>query len=636
MKFIKTPTKALTSLIIILTLFTGQVIAQSISPETIKQQIDSILELPKDQIIDASYDLSRSYIRSKDPIRVHQIMDSISDLPEVMINTNLNFAPFYLRKGDVAASLKLRKQSLAMSESYGDPTLTFDCLSSLTAHYINVAKVDSASLYNNQAENILAQYQDIPRDLYEIVYRMRSDIEHILGNYEAQGVYLEKAWSAIADIPNHRRRGFLLFLIVDFYKQVDQLDRLTYFTEQLSAYYKEKTLNTPDYHLPIDQVLLDDSSEEAIANLENIIRVSDSLSNYNALSVCTIAISRAFLKSGQPERALPHLNNTIEKLTAANYLYGNTSERQMLQRVYLAMNNYEGAYNILLDQKAMEDSLRNSEVLAKIADYEVKYQTQEKELELQRPEANKKFLTALLWAGGLVLLLVLYFLYKNRQKNKILARQKSLLETTLDEKNVLLKEIHHRVKNSFQIVSSLLYLQSENIEDKEAQLAIKEAQNRVRSMVLIHQKLYNKDQLVGINTKEYFEDLTRDIFESHQFKSKPIKYATDIKPMVLDIETITPIGLILNELITNVLKHAFPEVKDTSEMQLRFDQKGDSLVLELEDNGQGMPDEVAESSFGIKLMKALSKKLKANLTFSPAPAQGTIASLEITKFNLLS
>ena len=105
--------------------------------------------------------------------------------------------------------------------------------------------------------------------------------------------------------------------------------------------------------------------------------------------------------------------------------------------------------------------------------------------------------------------------------------------------------------------------------------------------------------------------------------------------MVLDIETITPIGLILNELITNVLKHAFPEVDDQSEMQLRFDKKGDALVLELQDNGQGMPEEVAESSFGIKLMKALSKKLKADLTFKPGPKQGTLASLEITKFNLL-
>jgi two-component sensor histidine kinase len=307
----------------------------------------------------------------------------------------------------------------------------------------------------------------------------------------------------------------------------------------------------------------------------------------------------------------------------------------MLREIYLATDNYKGAYAILMDQKIMEDSLRNSEILSKIADYEVKYQTQQKELELQQTAANKKILTSLLWAGGIVLLLVLYFLYKNRQKNKKLAKQKQLLETTLDEKNVLLKEIHHRVKNSFQIVSSLLYLQSESIDDKEAQLAIKEAQNRVRSMVLIHQKLYNKDQLVGINTKEYFEDLTRDIFESHQFSNKPIRYATDIKPMVLDIETITPIGLILNELITNVLKHAFPEVDDQSEMQLRFDKKGDALVLELQDNGQGMPEEVAESSFGIKLMKALSKKLKADLTFKPGPKQGTLASLEITKFNLL-
>ncbi|ARV11577.1 hypothetical protein BTO09_04140 [Gilvibacter sp. SZ-19] len=609
--------------------------AQAPDPNDLARKIDSVLALDEELVLQAAYDLTRSYIRAEDPLAVHRMFDSITDAPAIELSSNLNFAPFYLRKGDTKNSLALRKRSLELAEMVENDPKIFDALMSLSSHYINVAKADSAALYTNRAEAVLVRNKDRFYDSYEMVYRMRADIAHILGNYKQQGEYLEKAWEVIADNPNHPRRGFLLFLITDFFRQTDDLDKLAYFTEELSAYYKEKTINTPDFHLPIDQILLGDYSDKAVANLERIVRKSDSLNNFNALSVCTIALSRAYLKNGEPEKAIPYLKNAIKRLKDANYLYSNTGERQMLREIYLATDNYKGAYEILMDQKIMEDSLRNSEILSKIADYEVKYQTQQKELELQQTAANKKILTSLLWAGGIVLLLVLYFLYKNRQKNKKLAKQKQLLETTLDEKNVLLKEIHHRVKNSFQIVSSLLYLQSESIDDKEAQLAIKEAQNRVRSMVLIHQKLYNKDQLVGINTKEYFEDLTRDIFESHQFSNKPIRYATDIKPMVLDIETITPIGLILNELITNVLKHAFPEVDDQSEMQLRFDKKGDALVLELQDNGQGMPEEVAESSFGIKLMKALSKKLKADLTFKPGPKQGTLASLEITKFNLL-
>ena len=216
-----------------------------------------------------------------------------------------------------------------------------------------------------------------------------------------------------------------------------------------------------------------------------------------------------------------------------------------------------------------------------------------------------------------------------------LSKQKKLLEATVDEKNALLKETHHRVKNSFQIVSSLLYLQSENIVDKEAKLAMKEAQNRVRSMVLIHQKLYSKEQLVGISTEEYFTDLTKDIFESHQFEENTIKYSLDVEPLVLDIETITPLGLILNELITNVLKHAFNPVSEKSEMQIRFKKKGEILQLQVEDNGVGMPLEIKESSFGIQLIKALAKKLKAKVVFSKGSLNGSLATIDIYRFNEL-
>jgi two-component sensor histidine kinase len=153
-------------------------------------------------------------------------------------------------------------------------------------------------------------------------------------------------------------------------------------------------------------------------------------------------------------------------------------------------------------------------------------------------------------------------------------------------------------------------------------------------MVLIHQKLYNKDQLVGINTEEYIQDLTKDIFESHQSENK-INYSLDVQPMVLDIESITPIGLILNELITNVLKHAFETITSESTMNIEFKKAGESIVMKVSDNGQGMASEIREGSFGIKLMKALAKKLKAVLTFEPEVPNGTLATLHINQFTEL-
>ena len=228
-----------------------------------------------------------------------------------------------------------------------------------------------------------------------------------------------------------------------------------------------------------------------------------------------------------------------------------------------------------------------------------------------------------------------FFFYKNRKKNLSLAKQKKLLEATIDEKNVLLKEIHHRVKNSFQTVSSLLYLQSENMVDKEAQIALKEAQNRVRSMVLIHQRLYNKDRLVGIDAKEYLQALTEDIFETHQFKNEKLSYKLNIEPIVLNIETITPIALILNELIINVLKHAFETITPESMLLVDFKKKDDELFLRVADNGKGFEGTLKETSFGIKLMNALSKKLRATLNYTSSLNHGTEVILNIKKFEIL-
>lgn len=302
---------------------------------------------------------------------------------------------------------------------------------------------------------------------------------------------------------------------------------------------------------------------------------------------------------------------------------------------YAFIGNYKKALEYRDAYVNVFEEIKEKQRDETVFELEAQYETEKNQRELDKKEAAQKLL---FWILGSILVLFGLFIFsflKNRRKNILLSKQKTLLEATVDEKNALLKETHHRVKNSFQIVSSLLYLQSENIVDKEAKLAMKEAQNRVRSMVLIHQKLYSKEQLVGISTEEYFTDLTKDIFESHQFEENAIKYSLDVEPLVLDIETITPLGLILNELITNVLKHAFNPVSENSEMQIRFKKNGETLLVEVEDNGVGMPSKIKETSFGIQLIRALSKKLKAKVDFSKGSLNGTLATIDIHRFHEL-
>ena len=154
--------------------------------------------------------------------------------------------------------------------------------------------------------------------------------------------------------------------------------------------------------------------------------------------------------------------------------------------------------------------------------------------------------------------------------------------------------------------------------------------------MLIHQKLYATDQLVGINSKEYFEDLSKDIFEPHQIQEVSLSYDLDIESMVLSVETITPLGLILNELILNVIKHAFEEIGPGSKLDVRFKQLDDELLLQVSDNGRGMSKEVKDSSFGVSLIKALSKKIGAELMYNPNNPSGTLAELRVHQFEILT
>ena len=628
--------RLLCSLFFLLTL------CQGLSQEINRNYIDSIISIAraekdftlKKDLIDGLW-LKIVKLPPETSLQHFNYIDSANaDRKDILVFSYFHAAPILVNNGKIAGSKSLRYKGLVMAEALNIPEARHDYYHSLSSFYINTSIADSATYYVNEAEKVVQQYPDKLNSLLWQVYHRKGDIQFLLGDKEKQSFWYEKAWAELSKYPKHRARGFFLYVITDHYYRIKDHVKHAKYAELLIAYYKEKELNTPDYHFPVESVLLNEYNEENVAHLKRVILASDSLNNYNSYSTSAYILGKALMENGRAEEAIPIIKRTVEKLEAANYLIGHSREKELLRDLYLKVGDYENAYYALWSQKRMEDSLRSREVIRSISDYEVKYDTERKERQIEKQQATKQTLYLVLGSIALLLAVVTFFFIKNRKKNLLLAKQKKLLEATVDEKNILLKETHHRVKNSFQIVSSLLYLQSENIEDKEAQIAIKEAQNRVRSMVLIHQKLYNKDQLVGINTEEYIQDLTTDIFESHQSEQK-INYSLDVQPLILDIESITPIGLILNELITNVLKHAFETITSESTMNIEFKKAGDTIVMKVSDNGQGMASEIREGSFGIKLMKALAKKLKAVLTFEPETPKGTLATLQIHQFTEL-
>ncbi|MDO9528438.1 MAG: sensor histidine kinase [Syntrophales bacterium] len=186
----------------------------------------------------------------------------------------------------------------------------------------------------------------------------------------------------------------------------------------------------------------------------------------------------------------------------------------------------------------------------------------------------------------------------------------------LKEKEVLLQEIHHRVKNNMQVISSLLDLQSQYVKDKESLEIFKECRDRILSMASVHEKLYQSKDMVKIDFDDYIRSITKHLFRAYVVHPNTVRLNVNCSDVFLDINRAMPCGLIINELISNALKHAFPEGKK-GEVTVDFHPDGDKrLTLVVSDNGVGFPEDIDISdteTFGLRLISILVNQLKGTL-----------------------
>ena len=193
------------------------------------------------------------------------------------------------------------------------------------------------------------------------------------------------------------------------------------------------------------------------------------------------------------------------------------------------------------------------------------------------------------------------------------------IKASLEEKEVLLKEIHHRVKNNLQIVSSLLQLQASYIKDTDALQIFEESRDRIKSMALIHEQLYQSNDLAQIDFPEYLRSLLNMVLSAHRSNRTRVETKLHVDPVSLDLDTAIPVGLITNELVTNSLKYAFAG-RSVGEISVRLTKsaEGDFLLM-VSDNGVGLPEKFnfeKATSLGLRLVRILSKQMRARLEIS--------------------
>lgn len=274
-------------------------------------------------------------------------------------------------------------------------------------------------------------------------------------------------------------------------------------------------------------------------------------------------------------------------------------------------NNNSKAALEALEQYDFFKNLRDDEILKGHAqDLAVKYETGKKEQQIASLAEESRLRKLLLYVFIVASLIFLAFLIYTWLQNRKIKKQEAKL-------SYLMKELHHRVKNNLQIVSSLLSLQSNRVEDEAAQKALQEGQYRIEAMSLIHRKLYQTDDVSGVNIKAFMVELSESLMHAYGYNHDSFYMQVETSVERLDADTAIPLGLILNEVITNAFKYAYQDAHNPS-MHIELTLSNQTLQLKIKDNGPGIGDDQWKKSFsfGKQLMQSLIKQLKGTMQVS--------------------
>ncbi len=503
-------------------------------------------------------------------------MATITDSTTIMLYHN-TLAEYYRRTNDLTKAIQEGIKAMKYMDQY--PVQKVGSLMTLSSYMLKLKNIELADDYLDQASDLIDPSKDKRTAAFVLMARSKVDFQK--KDFRSAIENIEKAYSYFETTKFKNQQAKCLYFLAS-YSRADH-DMTTY--------------------------------EFTIAELE---KVTATLANNEYKISALITLAENQISKGNFAKAEQLFSTIDESILPKDYLY---KDHLLKIKSKIAANNGQEklAIHTLEILVAYKDSLESLNTKNILAYHESNYDRTIKEREISELNTQSIAKSKTIWITSLVsialaalLLLALWFYKKLRIKNNKIFTQSEQLKAILQEKDILLREIHHRVKNNLQVVSSLLNLQSNYILDEVALEAINDGKNRVLSMALIHQNLYSEDHLTSIETKIYFEDLLDQLFDSYNIANDRITLEKDIDSLFIDVDTMIPLGLITNELISNALKHAFDE-EASGIIKFSFKNIKDKIVIQISDNGKGMDSAqfTSSKSFGNKMIMAFVQKLKA-------------------------
>ena len=624
-------------------------------------------------------------------IVLYKNIENSKDLDSLKIEKIVRFAS--QNKYPKAIDTLLNK-AVVIAKKNGSNSLLAHVYRMYGNYYFYNSKMDSAKYYLLKAKvkikNINNPYLQVAiRTPLSGVYRKQGDITKALATLMESKMILDKTDLSKLDTSSKRKligEKLILFnTLANFHNQLGDKEKAIVNYDK--AYKMALVLKSKKYAGVIlnnkaDLLLKQHKNNEALITLLQAKKLKKD-GNANAFSITSTNqnIGLAYMKLGNYKKALKNINTALDffiqnkifsgimessaiksrilyflKDYNQSVTYGLKSKEialknkdiegeskackylsdsyEKLGKYKLALQNYK-AYKHAMDKVFNEKNIKKITQIEMQADFERDKEIQKIKIENQKKQskATIKLLIISVIALFLIAGLLLRFNTIKRKNNEKLKDKNKQISEALAINKVLFKETHHRVKNNLQIINSLLNMQQHFVTDEKSKKIVIDSQNRIKSMSLIHQKLYQNKILTGIETKSYFSDLIEGLCDSYGISPRQI--TLKIESLLLDVDTAIPMGLIINEIISNSFKHAFTNEKSALLFEL-FLVKDNELIVIIRDNGKGIRenfDYKKSLSYGMKIIHSLAKKIKAIITFTNN--NGLEVKLIIKRFKII-
>jgi two-component sensor histidine kinase len=465
-------------------------------------------------------------------------------------------------------------------------------------------------------------------------------VYYLQGNYESAKDYYRKALALLKDSKDPQVVSDILNnLGIISYEEGRYDESLEYHFKSLDG--RQGTGNqrgiAASYTNIGDVYAKQESVAQALEYQRKALEIQKELGDKKGMLSSLQGIGKVLSLTGKTDEALEYMEQVIAisaEIGAKRELRDAYNE---ISQIYERKGDYEQAFMFKGRYAELKDTLFSLQTEEIATNLEAKFESENKskeieilkrENQIQDLQLGRNRILIISFTVGLVLALISVVLYArtNRERKKaleLLQRQNESIKKQKEEKEVLLKEIHHRVKNNLQVINSLIRLQCAYTDDKVALDLFDECQNRIISMALIHEKMYEAHNLSNINIEEYITELAQNLLRSYRLNQR-IDLDIDVKVETLSLDTLIPLGLLLNELISNSLKHAF-KTRESGKITVQLERNAKGMFeLVVGDNGVGLPADFNFSSahtLGMELVVTLTSQLDG--TISRLPKEGS-------------